>query len=892
MLHIRHVTKYYVKSKPVISDMNLSFPATGLNIIVGKSGCGKTTLLNMIGTMDQDYIGSIEFDEIELSSLSYRKMSEYRNYQSSFIFQINSLFEHLTVEENIRLALNLQGKNIDLAPILERVGLAGFEKKKVKSLSGGERQRVGIARALAKDSKIVLADEPTSALDSKNGHKIFALLKEISKDRLVIVVTHDVKKASIYADRMVRLVDGRVVEDNIINHEERPVVTYKKKAIKSKLLWPIFRFQFMKTLLINLFITLLLAASLTVVNIAKEQEAIKAEYDRFNAGETAEFNPFKALSTHVANNVDQYNVVRAIETDKPYTYFQEVSTRNGGLTPEDYPTIENLLTDYNVHYGNAEYGNIMIDGAIKQYKMSESYEGVVYYWYEPQRSPFTYYVYDETNEYDLLVGSLPQYDHQMMITDTVADAYLRRNEMDPSDPSVLLGQDLTIFDIYGQADTCYLYVPVPFEVCGIIKTTQLQYYYYDYQSKLYNLLDGIVQQTRTDPYMNSALFQPYGYIVTPHHLDSYLNNHYYEEGVTFEAIQLNDAYLNRRSTTTFHGYYDYKGITSYEDNLAMDVRNRLYIYDETKVVEDDLTENQIVITLQFARILFPTLPLTTTPDIINQFDTINGTEVTLSFKSMNGVKDFTFEIVGIAASRYDSYFYVSPEMYGELYRHNNPITYSSITVGLEGTTARERMKIIDTLYQAGYVLVPVSMAPGVWGEFVPTQGEVVLVDDEGFETEANISIFHLFSTYYNTQGMNDTNYALEIVSSISSFVFIMAIILSIGFIYLKERRQRDYTNRLTALGVPTNKIVWMNLINYVMIALLVGGLSLFATQYIVGMVNNAFTLSIQDIQTIGVIHRIRILFTNASIIRSVVASVVILIMGIITASIFVYKSKK
>ena len=892
MLHIRHVTKYYVKSKPVISDMNLSFPSTGLHIIVGKSGCGKTTLLNMIGTMDQDYIGSIEFDGVELSSLSYRKMSEYRNNQSAFIFQINSLFEHLTVEENINLALNLQGKTTDISKILEQVGLKGFEKKKVKALSGGERQRVGIARALAKDSKIVLADEPTSALDSKNGHRIFALLKEISKERLVIVVTHDVKKASQYADRMVRLVDGRVVEETVYTETIGDAKTYKKRAPKPKLLWPIFRFQFIRTLLINLFIALLLTAALTVVNVAREQEIIKNEYANFYNGTQVEFNPLKALSSHVENNIDLYNVVKAIETDKPYTYFQEVSTRNGGLTPDDRSTIKQLLKGYNLHDGNAEYGNIIIDGVSKQLKYNESYQGIVYYWYEPVRTPFTYYVYDEANEYDLLCGVTPTEDDQMMITDVVADSYLRRNGEDNSDLSVLLGQSLTIFDIYDQADTCYLYVEKPLEITGIIRTTQLQYYYYDYQAKIYNLLDGIVQQTRTDPYMNSALFQPFGYIVTMNHLDSYKTTHYYEEGLTFESIKYGTEYLNRTSTTTFHGYYDYKGIRSYEDDLALDVSSRLYIYDESKITDDRLKDDQIIITNQFARFLFPELGLTSRTAVINNFDTINGTEITLTFDSINGEKDFTYEIVGVSSSSYNSYFYVSNEAYSALYEHNNPVTYPSITVGLETASARERIKIIEKLYEAGYVLVPVSMAPGVWLEFVPTQGEVILVDDEGFEEATNISIHNLFSSFYNNQVMLDTNYTLEIINSVSTFVLIMAIILSAGFVYLKERRQRDYTKRLTALGVPTNQITWMNIINYVMIAILVGGLSILATGYIIGLVNNAFTLTITDIDTVAVVKRIRILFTDASYIRSIVAAVIVLLIGMITASVFVQKNKK
>lgn len=893
MLKISHVTKYYVRSKPVISDLNLSFPDTGLHIIAGKSGCGKTTLLNLIGTMDQDYIGSIALDGMELSTLSYRKMVDYRNYQSAYIFQINSLFEHLSVEENIKLVLDLQGKDHNISDVLEKVGLKGFEKKKVKSLSGGERQRVGIARAIAKDTKIVLADEPTSALDSKNGHKIFALLKEISKDRLVIIVTHDIKKATQYADRMIRLVDGRVVEEINYSESNGQVKKLKKEPSKTGFLWPIFRFQFVRTIIVNLFITLLLTAALTVTNIAREQELIKNEYTEFYEKDNTQFNALRSLSSHVANNMDMYNVVKAIETDKPYTYFQEVSTRKGGLDLADQSKLAKLLGDNNIHYGNAEYGDIIINDISKQYKMSESYNGIVYYWSEPQRTPFTYYLYNSNNNYDLLSGTTPQESNEMLITDTVADSYLRRNGLDASDLSVLVGEELTIYDIYGQASSCYLYIEKPLVISGIIKTSQLQYYYYDYQAKLYNLLDGIVQQTVQDPYMNSALFQPYGYIVTMNHLDSYLTNHYYEEGLTFNAIIYQENNLNRQlTTTTFHGFYDYKGIRSYIDNLTLDVSNRLLIYDASQITKNNLSANQIIITRNFANYLFPELEIFSDQAAKNKFNLINGTEITLSFESVNGKKDVTLEIVGIAKSTYNSYFYISEEMYSELHYHKKLITYPSVTVGLENTSARERIKIIDKLYKNGYVLVPVSMAPGVWSEFVPTQGEVVLVDDEGFEEETNISIHNLFSTFYNTQSMNDTNATLEIVSSISAFVLIMSIVLSLGFVYLKERRQRDYTLRLTALGVSTSKITWMNLVNYVLIAIFAGVLSIYATRFIINLVNSSFVLAIQDIDNVGYIHRIRILFTDASYIRSTLAAVTILIIGIITASVFVQKNKK
>ena len=421
MLQIKHVTKYYVRSKPVISDMNVTFGNVGLNVIVGKSGCGKTTLLNLIGTMDQDYIGSIEYNGIEISTLPYNKMSDYRNYDTAFIFQINSLFEHLTVRENIQLVLDLQSKQVDIASILEKVGLVGFEDKKVKALSGGERQRVGIARALAKDSKIILADEPTSALDSKNAHKILALLKEVSKDKLVIVVTHDTKKAVQYADRMIKLVDGRIVEDMIYNEVEGAVTQIQKKPAKKHVLLPIFWYQLRKTLFINLFIVLLVSFALAVASVAAEQKAIRTEYDLVERDIPFEFNPLRTLTTHVGNQIDYYNVVKATETDKTYTYLQTLSDRVGGLNQSDVNTLTQYFRNYNIYLNYSETGNLIIDGISQVLKQSQSYQGLVYYWNEPQRSQFQYYQYREDNTYDLAYGRLPVEDHEILITDTVAD---------------------------------------------------------------------------------------------------------------------------------------------------------------------------------------------------------------------------------------------------------------------------------------------------------------------------------------------------------------------------------------------------------------------------------------------------------------------------------------
>ena len=171
MIEIKHLRKKYARGKEVISDLNLSFDEVGLNIIVGKSGCGKTTLINILGGMDRDYEGIVSVDGHDLNELNYTGIADYRNFTSAFVFQKNSLFEFLTVEDNLKLCLDIQNNEANISEALERVGLAGFEKKKVKALSGGEKQRVAIARALIKDCKIIFADEPTSAI--VNGRSIF-----------------------------------------------------------------------------------------------------------------------------------------------------------------------------------------------------------------------------------------------------------------------------------------------------------------------------------------------------------------------------------------------------------------------------------------------------------------------------------------------------------------------------------------------------------------------------------------------------------------------------------------------------------------------------------------------------------------------------------------------
>ena len=230
MLEIENINKSYSKQKDVLNNISLSFDK-GLVCILGKSGSGKSTLLNILGSLDKAD-GSIYVDGKDISKLKEKELDYYRNTYVGFIFQDFNLIEDYTVYENIVLPLKLQNKKIDNDKIdsyLKRLGIYEYKNRKPSELSGGERQRVAILRAIIKNPKILLADEATGNLDSKTGIEVMELLKEISNDRLVILVTHNIEYANKYADKIIKIEDGKV-ENEILKHEDNYY-----KSVKSKL---------------------------------------------------------------------------------------------------------------------------------------------------------------------------------------------------------------------------------------------------------------------------------------------------------------------------------------------------------------------------------------------------------------------------------------------------------------------------------------------------------------------------------------------------------------------------------------------------------------------------------------------------------------------------------
>ena len=221
MLQLKKLSKnYYVGDQTVkaLKEIDLKFRQSEFVSILGPSGCGKTTMLNIIGGLDRYTSGDLLIDGKSTSEFKNNNWDAYRNSTIGFVFQNYNLISHLTVLDNVEMALSLSGVSAKerkerATKVLEDVGLADQLNKKPNQLSGGQMQRVAIARALVNDPKILLADEPTGALDSKTSKQIMKLVKSISKDRLVIMVTHNSKIANEYSDRIINLLDGEVIGD-------------------------------------------------------------------------------------------------------------------------------------------------------------------------------------------------------------------------------------------------------------------------------------------------------------------------------------------------------------------------------------------------------------------------------------------------------------------------------------------------------------------------------------------------------------------------------------------------------------------------------------------------------------------------------------------------------
>lgn len=222
MLRLKNIVKDYISGDTTVNALkgiDLSFRNSEFVSILGQSGCGKTTLLNIVGGLDQYTSGDLVINGRSTKSFTDRDWDNYRNHKVGFVFQSYNLISHQSVLSNVELALTLSGVSKSVRrkkaiEALEKVGLKDQIYKKPSQMSGGQMQRVAIARALVNDPDILLADEPTGALDSETSVQIMDILKEISKEKLVIMVTHNPELAEKYSTRIIKLLDGEIISDS------------------------------------------------------------------------------------------------------------------------------------------------------------------------------------------------------------------------------------------------------------------------------------------------------------------------------------------------------------------------------------------------------------------------------------------------------------------------------------------------------------------------------------------------------------------------------------------------------------------------------------------------------------------------------------------------------
>lgn len=420
MIQIKKVKKIY-KSKNnqtlVLKGIDIVFSYNGLISIVGASGCGKTTLLNLIGGLDSDYDGEIIFNNQNIKKYKSSKLDKYRSNEIGFIFQEYNLINTLNVYANIELALSLKkiskkSKKKQIEMVAHRLGIEKLLYKNPLQLSGGEKQRVAIARAIVKQPKVLLADEPTGALDSKTSLEIMNVLKDISKDYLVLMVTHNEKLAYQFSDRIVSMLDGDIINDQIIKenpNEEKLDIKFENKFPFLQLLkmstHNLYK-KLVRTLLMIFACSIGIVALCLVITVVSgmnlyiddiQEQALKTYPITINSVVENEYEEENVTYEQYPND----DIIHIIDSSISYN--------------EHVNTFSNEFMNYIRSMNSSYYSSISYTGWVKMRLLSK-YDNK-YYWinsYSYMKELNYNYQYVK-NEYDILEGILPEQKEDLVL---------------------------------------------------------------------------------------------------------------------------------------------------------------------------------------------------------------------------------------------------------------------------------------------------------------------------------------------------------------------------------------------------------------------------------------------------------------------------------------------
>ena len=430
MLKLENLSKYYYSSSTVtcaLRKINLEFKVGEFIAITGESGSGKTTLLNIISGLDSYEEGELYYNGKKTSYFDDSDWEQYRKEQIAFIFQNYNLIDSYSVLENVMVAYIIDGYSFKEAKVkakevLKFVGLQGDVHKKATKLSGGQKQRLAIARALAKDSQIIVADEPTGNLDAENGAAILELLKKVSKNKLVIVVTHNQGQIEPFITRKIRLHDGEVVSDEVVKEQETTLSVESKNEIENKEINNIFNFSFLniksqpKKGLLMLFLVFIstLSSFVFLANFKMNLDDNKTkELDDkiFTNLDDTRLLVRKNDSSIITDEILNEAMVDEVASVEKYDYITDCNYYRKG---DYYTKLAGAWTDPDPNTGKSEF----IDGSSiileKHDKFMRSYYSL--------------------KESDLSVGRLPVNDYEMVVysnDESILDTYekvLFRNE--------------------------------------------------------------------------------------------------------------------------------------------------------------------------------------------------------------------------------------------------------------------------------------------------------------------------------------------------------------------------------------------------------------------------------------------------------------------------------
>ena len=432
MIELKNVSKTYKSKKATnttaLKNISIKFPEKGLVFILGKSGSGKSTLLNVIGGLDKYDEGEVIINGKSTIEFKEKDFDAFRNTYMGFIFQEYNLLENYSIEQNIKLPLELQhikATDEEVKNALKQVDLEDFSKRKTNELSGGQKQRVAIARALIKNPEIILADEPTGNLDTETSEQIWNILKKLSKDKLVIVVSHDAESAQKYADRIIQIKDGSIISDNGNNDTAN---TQKYNLVKARL--PFF-YSFKMGVgslghkkLKLIFSTLLIVFSLICFGVMLS--AYKSDLNTRILSLFEENGPTKVSISKYKNEINYLELEKKFQSANT----QELEELNEKYLPVDID--ENFVNEVKNKTGMIWNNVYKIESPTENAEMiypdnNQNVDNMpMYYWFGMYLLNDLSFIETDNLKVDNVIGKTPEKDDEILIPSFIADCIIYR----------------------------------------------------------------------------------------------------------------------------------------------------------------------------------------------------------------------------------------------------------------------------------------------------------------------------------------------------------------------------------------------------------------------------------------------------------------------------------